>query len=478
MNIISQDFKNVLKIRLKNLINPILYNFIDTIVDDFAFGNIDFSKYLSMFSSIQSSTREIMKSIIVSTFEEIDNDFKNSSIRKKRYIISKSNVPRTLNTIIGTITFKRTYYYSKFSNKGLFYLDNIFDLPKYDHYDPIVKAISINNSINTSQAQASRDISSFIGGISYFVDKNTLFNIPRQSIFNWINNWKLPTIIPSSISTPNTLYVMADEKYIACQDLDKNIMIKSFVTFEDVKHVSKGRNELVNRFTFSTSKPKPWTYFMDLIAKRYDFSKINNICLLADGASWIKSGISELRLDKCNHVRFYLCEFHFKQAIHHITTDKNERLSLFDIFTNNSKKDFTSYVHSLIEKYPSRKESITSKLNYILTNYSSIKAMLELNIGSSMESHISHLIASFFSSRPKGYSSKRIQKYIRLNDYKNNDINIFNLYMNSYKNKKCIRLNENSFNFSIFEKQTTTNIPILSNNTNSQYYSILHNLAH
>ena len=29
-------------------------------------------------------------------------------------------------------------------------------------------------------------------------------------------------------------------------------------------------------------------------------------------------------------------------------------------------------------------------MNYILNNYSSIKAMLELKIGSSMESHISH----------------------------------------------------------------------------------------
>ena len=46
--------------------------------------------------------------------------------------------------------------------------------------------------------------------------------------------------------------------------------------------------------------------------------------------------------------------------------------------------------------------------------------MLDLNIGSSMESHISHLIASLFSSRPKGFSTKRITKYLKLNDYKNN----------------------------------------------------------
>lgn len=59
--------------------------------------------------------------------------------------------------------------------------------------------------------------------------------------------------------------------------------------------------------------------------------------------------------------------------------------------------------------------------------------MLDLKkIGSSMESHISLLIASFFSARPKGFSTKRIKQYLKLNDSKNNGINIFKLYLTSY----------------------------------------------
>ena len=98
------------------------------------------------------------------------------------------------------------------------------------------------------------------------------------------------------------------------------------------------------------------------------------------------------------------------------------------------KKDFINAVNTIIENNPNRKDTITKKLNYILNNYSSIKSMLELKIGSSMESHISHLIASFFSSRFKGFSTKRIKQYLKLNDYKNNNINIFKLYIQSYKN--------------------------------------------
>lgn len=477
MNIISQNFKNVLKNKIKILINPILYKIVDLLVDSFSFDTNSSTNYFELFSNIQSATRECIKSIIVSTFEQIDEDFKNSYIRKSRYYINKSNVSRTLTTIIGAITFNRTYYIYKHSNKRFFYLDTVFDLPKNDHYDPIVKAIAINNATNTSQAQSSRDISAMIGSLSYFADKSAI-TVSRQSVFNWIKEWHIPTIIPKAVSTPETLYVMADEKYIGAQNIDKDIMVKCFVTFEDVKQVSKNRNTLVNRFVYSTYSSKPWCSFMDLIALRYDFSKIKDICLLGDGASWIKNGVNELRLYSTNHTKFYLCEFHFKQAIHHITSDKEKREHLIEIFNNNSKTDFKNAVNEIILEEPKRKETITKKLTYIINNYTSIKSMLESNIGSSMESHISHLIASLFSSRPKGFSTKRITKYLKLNDYKNNNINIFKLYMQSYKNTKEVVINENKLDYSIFENNTRSNIPILNEGIVSPTYQILNELAH
>ena len=337
MNSIPQNLRNVLKNRIKILINPILYNLIDFTVDNLFVENAE-NMYFSLFYNIQSSTRKLIRQIIISTFEEIDE---------------------------------------------------------------IIK------------------LSAFIGDLNYFMDKSAIYNIPRQSVYNWIKEWSTPNVIPTSIETPETLYVMADEKYIGAQDIEKDIMIKSFVTFEDVKQVSKNRNALVNRFVFSCYSSSAWPSFMDCITKRYDFSKIKNIALLSDGGSWIKSGINELKLDPNNNVKFYLCEFHFKQAINNITSDEDKRKELLEVFTNKSKKEFITVVNNIIENDKNREEIITKKLNYILNNYPNIKAMLDLNIGSSMESHISHLIASFFSSRPKGFSTKRIEQYLKLNDYKN-----------------------------------------------------------
>lgn len=475
--IISQNLINVLKNKIIPIISLKLFNDVDFLLDNL-FTNDGSNHYFNLIYKVQTSARDIVKSIIISTFEELDNEFKQSAYRKSCYFINKSNVSRTLITIVGDITFKRTYYVSKYSNKKFFYIDKIFDLPKKAHYDPIVKAIAVSKAISTSQAQSVRDTSSLISDLSYFESNSIVKDIPRQSVYNWIKDWYVPNIIPKAVETPETLYVMADEKYIGSQNIDKDIMVKSFVTFEDVIAVSKNRRKLVNRTVFSHYGDKPWIAFMNYISMKYNFDKINNICLLGDGASWIKSGTGELRLSKNNSVKFYLCEFHFKQAIHHITTDSDERFYLLHIFSTKPKTYFIDAVNTIIHNNPKRKDTITKKLNYIINNYTNIKSMLNLKIGSSMESHISHLIASFFSSRPKGFSTLRIKKYLKLNDYKNNNINIFKLYLLTYSNKKEITIDETIYDYEIFTPDKIHNIPILNHGQNTGTYIYLNNISH
>ena len=182
---ISQNLKNVLKNRIKILISPILYETIDTIVDNLFLQN-NVNKYFQLISSVQSSVRDLVRSVVIASFEEIDSNFKNSAERKSRYYVNKSNVPRTLITIVGEITFFRTYYQNKISNNKLFYVDTMFNLPKYDHYDPIIKGIAVNNTFNTSQAQSARDTSALINDITYFLDYSSFNSISRQSVYNWI----------------------------------------------------------------------------------------------------------------------------------------------------------------------------------------------------------------------------------------------------------------------------------------------------
>lgn len=455
MYIIPQFYKNVLKERIISKISSISSELVDIIINNLS-STAD-EKYLKLISEIQSKSIDMIKNIIVETFEEIDLQFKNSSSRKKYYMINKSNIPRTLITIFGEISFNRTYYKSKINDSYIFYLDELFNLPKYDHYDPIVKAIAIDKSFSTNQLQASKDIGEFISPISVIAsaDRNK-FHIPRQTINNWINAWNAPNYICSECETPKTLYIMADEKYLGCQDLDNDIMSKCMISFEGIEKVSKNRNQLINRTVYSTYSQTPWEEFSAILSQKYDFNKIDNIILMGDGANWINSGRFELKMENNNKITRLLCIFHFKQAINRFTTNDSLRKELINKVNTSTLSEFKKYTKSLIIKDDKKQ----SYINYIINNYKAIKDALNNNIGSSMESHISHCIANLFASRPKGFSSKNIKKYLKINDYKNNDLNILQLYLKTYNDNEIRNINEEELNYSIFDKKDIS-IPLI-----------------
>lgn len=429
-NIITHNFKNLLKNKIFFKISEISEEIVNSLIDNlFNFDNSHID-YFQFINRISEASRKIILATIAETFETIDTVFCDAPSRSEKYYINKSNVSRTITTIVGDLTFKRTYYISKANpNFRFYFVDLIFGLHKYDHYDSIIKDIAITNVFQSSQAQAARDISKY-------------------------------------------------EKYIGAQDQENDIMVKCFVTFESIKQVGKNRRALVNRYVFSTTGKNAWSKFMDHIAKRYDFSKIRHIYLLADGGNWIKNGLHELKLYAQNKPQFCLCEFHFKQAINHISSDKDERKKLLEIFNTKPFEEFKKRIDELIVINPNRKETITNKYNYIKNNKSAIKRMLNLDIGSSMESHISHFIASMFASRPKGFSTKRIDNYLKLNDYFFNNINIFDLYRNSFNNKDVEKVDENIFSNNFTNYNENGNIPILSSGKSSPTYVALKELAH
>lgn len=124
--IISQKLINVLKNKIFNVISLNLFNNVELLLSNLLI-NDSSNHYFNTIFKVQQSARDIVKSIVISTFEELDNEFKESVYRKSRSYINKSNVPRTLITIVGEITFSRTYYISKHSNKKFFYIDKILE---------------------------------------------------------------------------------------------------------------------------------------------------------------------------------------------------------------------------------------------------------------------------------------------------------------------------------------------------------------
>lgn len=515
---LKSEAKNLLKIKLSKIIQNISDDFIDNIF----YCNSN-NKYQKIMLNLEENIKQSVLQALIETFKIFDNLYLNSNDRKKIFNVCIRKCHRNIVTIFGILEFDRIYYYDKKDrNKHFFFIDNLFNLPSYDRYDDIIKAIAIDNAISTNQKKGAKITTKQINTILSDLNNSQQFVISRQDIYNWIDKWNVPSIEYEAIETDSdTLYIMIDEKYIHEQlkpfinkfsnndveeksveqirneflnflDYLKNpnkqlllpppkkksknfIMSKAFISFTDIE--TKGnRRTLMNKFTFLTTGNNPWDEFMNTISKIFDFQKIKKIKVLSDAGTWITAGISNLKLFVDNIVIPCLCIFHVKQKINRSTKDEILRKSLWNAIENNDKITFNSIFNSILKnKDEKRTKTLKQYRHYILAHWDPINQMKASKYKSSMEAHISHNVAKPFSFEPKAFSKRHIQKLIKLQDYKANGINILNLYLNSSHNTEIVTIKKEELSFSIFDNNSS-NLPAI-NSTNLSLSHLLRNIS-
>lgn len=475
--IYSLEFKNLLKSKLFTIID----NLTDKLIDNILFPTD--GKYIKILSDLEDDIKKMVITILIETINFFDNKYRNSKERKEFYHINICQDHRTIQTVFGELEFYRTYYESKDRKTHFYFIDNLLGIEKYARYDCNVKASAIDLATKTNQK--------FSG--EYILTKNNSFSsktfdvIPRQTINRWIKKWQVPMIQYNPIDIDgNTLYVMGDEKWIHEQiygrsEEDKGkhkfIMSKEFVCFSGIEQVHKTR-KLKDRFVFITSSNTPWADFLDQVTQVYDFEKIEKIVFLSDAGKWFINGAPDLKMYEHNQIVMCLCEFHVRQKVNRITTNTDYRELLNSFIDHNNKKEFKKLIKLIKENNPKRLTKLVEYENYILNNWKKIHNMFESECKSSMESHISHYIASYFSSRPKAYSRNTIENYLKLQEAKINGIDIKNLYLKSFKNTEIKTYSEKELNFSLFEKSSPSNIPIIESGKSSFLFNSLFGLAH
>lgn len=137
--------------------------------------------------------------------------------------------------------------------------------------------------------------------------------------------------------------------------------------------------------------------------------------------------------------------------------------ALFEYILSDNKDDFKRLICEIIDLNPKREEKISEYKKYILNNWTNILNLYKYNLSCPMESQISHSLAAYFTSRPKGYSLKTLDKLINLRLLKLNKCNIKMLFLNNINKQNIINLNESYNNYSIFDKKDTYTLLIKKN---------------
>src|SRR5574344_1123626 len=431
MNIISNNYEKILK-------EMIISKFSSNLKKQFE-KNVNINKvfnYINLLSNLDNSLCDIAKESLITIFEAIDKSFADSIERKSKYYI-KAHHQRTILTIFGEITFTRTFFSDK-SNKGSFcYLDRYLGLKKNDYFDPYLKATIIEYSANNSIPTVCSMINELIGNRIKLNNKISFLN--RQTVRNIILNSKISTPIKKELSTPDTIYIIADEKWVHTQNNNQSsVMVKSIVVFDSIN--KNYRRFLDNKRIFAGFEGNTFLdETLDYLYYTYNLDNVKNIFVMGDGATWIRSLTDHFKVNNNTNVIFALDKFHFKQAIHHICLNKDLENILSSYVINNDKNNFIECCDLWIESHSHRKDTIENKKEYILNNWKNILNLYKYNLSCPMESQISHNLAYLLTSRPKAYSLKMLNKIIKIRLlYKNNE-DIKQLYLNNFNNKKVLK---------------------------------------
>lgn len=397
--------------------------------------------------------------IMRSALESLDKAFSNSPQRLAAYHIKAHN-PRTLITVFGSLVFVRTVYSDKHDKSKFFtYLDSVLGIPKYIQYDPCIRALLIESYLSINSMQKAGQLVGERIGNWCFSKERKLKHISKQTVAYIIH--KLPAYqfpYEKREHTPEVIYVMADEKYIALQyepredGKAKKHMTKVAVIFEGV-HKLNGQYRLINSHYVIGHEQSFWECVQDRLYELYDYDLIKHIIIMGDGATWIRSGKPELRTDITN-TEFLLDKFHTMQAVKHISITYESALRYY--VQEDMKKDFIMMVEFIKKQYDeNRCEKIDAKASYLLSNWDAIQYMYKKSsFGCSMESHIQHALASKLSEVPRGFKREHLQRLVKLIAHYENGVDMIQLYL---KGLSCVKdgvvvLYEN-FDFGMFDKK-------------------------
>lgn len=453
MNIILQNYKNL----INKLMNDYFTDKIDSIVD--SFNGCSINNYINLLSSFDHNMNLFLCNALKTLLEDLDRNFSNSLERKRKYHI-KYKTARTILTIFGEITYSRTFYKSKLNGKCFCYVDRLLGLKKYDYFDPYIKAEILDFVSDNNYSKTANHINSLIGNrISTDVKHKYL---SRQTIRNIILKEKLAIPKINKLPDVDSLYIIADEKWIPTQNNNnKKIMQKSIVIFDGFTIKGK-RRALNNKMTFSGRNEEFIYEAIDYIENAYNTSKIKYFYMLGDGASWIKNLKYYFNYNKNTTVIQGLDKFHFKQCIWRILPKEDVYKVLSEYIIYNDKPNFDRLTNEIIDLYPERKDKIEDYKLYIHNNWNNILNLYKYNLSCPMESQISHTFASYFTSRPKAYNKNTINKLIKLRLLKKNNFNIKQLFLENLNHKEIIDLNKKEMDYSIFDYKETYSVLISS----------------
>ena len=319
-------------------------------------------------------------------------------------VVERRGDRRAIETDIGEIAYKRTYYSLKDGTYD-YPVDRVLGVDAYQRVSNRTMLRLTGEAKEGSYASASRIV--------------TEGKISRQTVMNAVRRCRAGEDKINVQKRISVLHVDADEDHVSLQN-GRTQIVPLVTVYEGLEKVGEGkrpRRKCINAFHHSALKAGEdfWEDVYEKILSRYDL-RGTRIYLHGDGAAWIRQGLEYLP-----NSTFVLDCYHKNKAKKMLFAGcrkgeaKTEKAAVANALRYGNGDALIEAGRRLIQRHPEKQSRIEDGLGYLYQNLDAIAIRYrdpEARNGGATEPHVSHVLSRRLSSRPIGWSLKTLEHLV------------------------------------------------------------------
>ena len=324
-----------------------------------------------------------------------------------RMTVKQRNVPRTVITSLGELTYKRTYY--KVDNDSMIYLtDHIIGVEPFERVTKELCAELVQNAASMSMQKAA---------------KVTGAAVSRQTVNNKVLAMNdVVTEISKAESTPCELHIFADEDHVHLRP-KRSAFVPIVTVTEGIDTSNDKRHKTIAPTHFQGYGTDTHSFVENIVAatfEKYDMDKVERVFIHADGGNWIKA-LGEL----LPNATFVMDGFHLEKYLKKLFSLNGAvpyAGAIRKAIKENRFESFAVYCSSISKKQDEKsRKKLEEIVNYFQNNWDSIVERLNGNhCGSCTEPLVSHILSERLSRNPLAWSKEGLGKMAMLRVFEEN----------------------------------------------------------
>jgi len=336
--------------------------------------------------------------VIKEILEELEGRIFLESKRSNEWAVVRKGDVKAVETIFGTLEYKRRYYRNKVTGQMAHLLDGWLQIDAWQKVGDDVRERLVNEAVELSYQKSG--------------EKAAPVMVSKTSVGKYIGETPTVGLVSDGKRRRcSVLYVEADEDHVAMQDGGAAQMKLVYVHEGNVSEAARRRLEHVRYMSWPGTGDTDdlWEMVTTYIEEQYDTDALKTVWLCGDGAAWIEAGAGWL--PKCKMV---LDVYHINKAFMQVTSHATQYRSWgWKILREGTYEQMAELCDVLCERAGSGNKAKEKRrlAAYLLNHWENIIIRRSSETpGCSAEGHVSHVLSARLSSRPIGWGKHNLEK--------------------------------------------------------------------